>query len=272
MNLDQHLPLTAQMLSQSNQVIVLMATVVVRCLVALMVLLQRVPALLEGINLSSAAKGSSSISGPAPAERTASSSSSTSTSGGSNVDSVNLGQNINVGLSGAGGGGSIPVLTQAFGGSQNVLNLAQIVDQLTITITQTTTIDRFVTVTDTILNSVPITLTGFKVNTVTLTTVGVRQTDVDDLIQIATTVVERPVTEVVTTAKSNFVYVTVVSSDLYTITHNAYLISQTTHTTVVTETITMASPVIRTTILTSVQISTEIHTVVNTIYVPGYNY
>ncbi|WP_322929516.1 hypothetical protein [Providencia huashanensis] len=147
---------------------------------------------------------------------------------------------------------------------------AEFLQQLTITVTETRTIDNFVTVTETILNSVPITLTGFNVNTVTLTTYGVFQTEVDDIVAVTTTVVERPVTEFVTTAKSNFIYVTEVSIDVYTITHNAHLISQTVHTTFVTQTLTLSSPVVRTFLTTATQVFTDIRTVVNTVFAHGY--
>ncbi|XP_068236112.1 uncharacterized protein [Palaemon carinicauda] len=154
--------------------------------------------------------------------------------------------------------------------SQGGRVFADFLQQLTITVTETRTIDNYVTVTESILNSVPVTLTGFNVNTVTLTTFGVHQTDVDDVVALTTTVVDRPVTEFVTTAKSNFIYVTDVSVEMYTITHNAHLISQTVHTTVVTQTLTMSSPVVRTFLTTATETSTEHRTVVNTVFVHGY--
>ncbi|XP_068200359.1 protein rtoA-like [Palaemon carinicauda] len=154
--------------------------------------------------------------------------------------------------------------------SQEGRFFANFLQQLTITVTETRTIDNYVTVTETILNSVPVTITGFNVNTVTLTTFGVHQTEVDDVVALTTTVVERPVTEFVTTAKSNFIYVTDVSVEVYTITHNAHLITQTVHTTVVTQTLTMSSPVVRTFLTTATETSTEHRTVVNTVFVHGY--
>ncbi|XP_064082869.1 uncharacterized protein LOC135198800 [Macrobrachium nipponense] len=223
-------------------------------------------------------------------------------SGGSNLGSGNvfgstgglfIGSGIsggsgtfNVGVDGTGFGTSSgpqvlvnqgPV-RQSFGtfGSQGVQvnqNFAQLLEQITLTVTLTNTIDRFVTVTETVLNSVPITITGFNVNTVTVTTQGVQQTSANDVVVLTSTVEQRPITSFVTTAKSNHLYVTDISVEIFTITHSAHQIDQTTFTTVVTQTLTLSSPIVRTSIITSLQTNTVYQTIVNTAFVRGgYGY
>ncbi|XP_042872708.1 uncharacterized protein LOC122253560 [Penaeus japonicus] len=142
---------------------------------------------------------------------------------------------------------------------------------ITITVTQTTTVDRSVVTTDTAYNSVPVTITDLLVWTSTLPRRVVVQTPVDDHVAVQTRLVERPTTLTVTDAVSNIKVVTDVLVEHYTITHTCYKIMQSTYTRRAVQTLTFSSLLVRTNIKTDVQTRTDYRTVYNTVFVQGYH-
>ncbi|XP_037794033.1 uncharacterized protein LOC119589505 [Penaeus monodon] len=165
----------------------------------------------------------------------------------------------------------IPVNRPATASSSGAGNLyaAPAVRPLTITVTQTTTIDRSVVITDTAYNSVPVTITDFSLWTSTLPSRVVVQTPVDDDVAIQTKLVSKPTTITVADNVSNIKVVTDVSVEHYTITHSYYNIMQSTYTRTTTQAITISSTLVRTNIRTDTQTSTAFRTAYNTIFVQG---
>ncbi|XP_042872709.1 uncharacterized protein LOC122253561 [Penaeus japonicus] len=149
------------------------------------------------------------------------------------------------------------------------LYAAPAVQAFTVTVTQTTTVDRSVVITDTAYNSVPVTITDFAVWTSTLPSRVVVQTPVDDQVAIQTRFVAKPTTLTVTDAVSNIRVVTDVSVEHYTITHSYYNIMQATYTRTATQAITFSSTLVRTNIRTDTRTETDFRTVYNTVYVQG---
>ena len=168
---------------------------------------------------------------------------------------------INTGNVRPGGSGGAP--------SGGNLYAAPAVQPLTITVTQTTTIDRSVVITDTAYNSVPVTITDFSMRTSTVPSRVVVQTPVDDDVAIQTKVVAKPTTLTFTDAVSNFKAVTDVSVEHYTITHSYYNIMQSTYTRTSTQAITFSSTLVRTNIRTDTETKTDLRTVYNTVFVQG---
>ncbi|XP_027227566.1 uncharacterized protein [Penaeus vannamei] len=149
------------------------------------------------------------------------------------------------------------------------LYAAPAVGPVTITVTQTTTIDRSVVITDTAYNSVPVTITDFALWTSTQPSRVVVQTPVDDDVAIQTKLVSKPTTVTVVDNVSNFRVVTDVSVEHFTITHSYYDIMQSTYTRTTTQAITLSSTLVRTNIMTDTQTSTAFRTAYNTVYVQG---
>ncbi|XP_047482596.1 uncharacterized protein LOC125034719 [Penaeus chinensis] len=158
------------------------------------------------------------------------------------------------------------VPTASASGAGN-LYAAPAVRPLTITVTQTTTIDRSVVITDTAYNSVPVTITDFSLWTSTLPSRVVVQTPVDDDVAIQTKLVSKPTTITVVDNVSNIKVVTDVSVEHYTITHSYYNIMQSTYTRTTTQAITLSSTLVRTNIRTDTQTSTAFRTAYNTVFV-----
>ncbi|XP_063596192.1 uncharacterized protein LOC134773045 [Penaeus indicus] len=165
----------------------------------------------------------------------------------------------------------IPVNRAATASASGAGNLyaAPAVRPLTITVTQTTTIDRSVVITDTAYNSVPVTITDFSLWTSTLPSRVVVQTPVDDDVAIQTKLVSKPTTITVVDNVSNIKVVTDISVEHYTITHSYYNIMQSTYTRTTTQAITLSSTLVRTNIRTDTQTSTAFRTAYNTVYVQG---
>ncbi|XP_042209432.1 dirigent protein 10-like [Homarus americanus] len=168
--------------------------------------------------------------------------------------------------SGVGGG-------PAFGSGVGSGQVRRVEASITPTVTQTVTVDRFVTLTDLAFHSVAVTLTDLRVQTITVGTHAVVQTPVDDRVALQTTVVVRPTSVTVTCVKSDFRLVTEVAVDHVTITHTSYVIRQTTVTTLVTQTLTYTSTLVRTIINTQRTTFTDFHTITDTVFVPAvYNH
>ncbi|XP_071534089.1 uncharacterized protein, partial [Panulirus ornatus] len=136
----------------------------------------------------------------------------------------------------------------------------------TPTVTNTITIDHYVTVTDLAFHSVPVTLTDLVVRTTTLTTARVIRTPVDDRVALQTTVVIRPTSLTVTCSKYYYNVVTDVSVDHVIITHTSYIIDQLTYTTTATQASTYASTMVRTIVHTQRTTVTDYHTITNTVH------
>ncbi|XP_069993680.1 uncharacterized protein [Penaeus vannamei] len=149
------------------------------------------------------------------------------------------------------------------------LYAAPAVGPVTITVTQTTTFDRSVIITDTAYNSVPVTITDFALWTSTLPTRVVVRTPVDDDVAIQTRQVARPATVTVLDQVSNIRVVTDVSVEHFTITHSYYNIMQSTYTRTTTQAITISSTLVRTNVKTDTRTETDFRTVYNTVYVQG---
>ncbi|XP_071534063.1 uncharacterized protein [Panulirus ornatus] len=136
----------------------------------------------------------------------------------------------------------------------------------TPTVTNTVTIDRFVTATDLAFHSVPVTLTDLVLRTTTVTSRQPIITPVDDRIALQTSVVIRPTSLTVTCTKHDYIIKTEVAVDYVTITHTSYIIRQTTYTTTVTQASTYAATMVRTIIHTQRTTVTDYHTVTNAVY------
>merc|ERR1712126_329540 len=95
-----------------------------------------------------------------------------------------------------------PAPVQRVGGARTAA--PRTVDGNTLTVTQHVTLDRFVTETETIYNSVPVTLTNVQVHTETLQTAAEVRTAVDDQVLVMTTEYTRPRTITVTDEISNY--------------------------------------------------------------------
>ncbi|XP_071534062.1 uncharacterized protein [Panulirus ornatus] len=136
----------------------------------------------------------------------------------------------------------------------------------TPTVTNTVTIDRFVTVTDLAFHSVPVTLTDLVLRTTTVTSRQPIITPVDDRIALQTSVIIRPTSLTVTCTKHDYIIKTEVAVDYVTITHTSYIIRQTTYTTTVTQASTYASTMVRTIVHTQRTTVTDYHTVTNAVH------
>ncbi|XP_071534060.1 uncharacterized protein [Panulirus ornatus] len=139
---------------------------------------------------------------------------------------------------------------------------------ITPTVTQTITIDRFVTLTDTAFHSVPVTLTDLSVRTVLATTQQVLHTPTNDLVSLERTVVVRPTSVTVTATDTDYRYVTETSVDHVIITHTSYRIKQVTYTTTATRASTHTSTFVRTIVRTQRTTLTEYLTITDAAYAP----
>merc|ERR1712126_169939 len=141
------------------------------------------------------------------------------------------------------------------------------VDGNTLTVTQHVTLDRFVTETETIYNSVPVTLTNVLLHTETLQTFAEVRTAVDDQVLVLTTEYTRPQTITVTDEVSNYNLQTSVNVVYQTILHSNYKIMQSTFTQTVYSTVTVTSAIVRTTINTEYVTETEVAQAYSTVFV-----
>merc|ERR1712126_275480 len=141
------------------------------------------------------------------------------------------------------------------------------VDGNTHTVTQRVTLDRFVTETETIYNSVPVTLTNVVLHTETLQTGAEVRTAVDDQVLVLTTEYTRPQTITVTDEVSNYDLQTSVNVIYQTILHSNYKIMQSTYTQTVYSTVTVTSAIVRTNINTEYVTETEVAQAYSTIFV-----
>merc|ERR1712133_111776 len=141
------------------------------------------------------------------------------------------------------------------------------VDGDTYTVTQRVTLDRFVTDTETIYNSVPVTLTNVVVHTETLQTAADVRTAVDDQVLVLTTEYTRPQTITVTDEVSNYDLQTSIYVIYQTILHSNYKIMQSTFTHTVYSTVTVTSAIVRTNINTEYVTETEVAQAYSTIFV-----
>merc|ERR1712126_776389 len=133
--------------------------------------------------------------------------------------------------------------------------------------TLTVTLDRFVTETETIYNSVPVTLTNVLLHTETLQTFAEVRTAVDDQVLVLTTEYTRPQTITVTDEVSNYDLQTSVNVIYQTILHSNYKIMQSTYTQTVYSTVTVTSAIVRTNINTEYVTETEVAQAYSTIFV-----
>merc|ERR1712126_376427 len=143
------------------------------------------------------------------------------------------------------------------------------VDGSTHTVTQRVTLDRFVTETETIYNSVPVTLTNVVLHTETLQTYAEVRTAVDDQVLVLTTEYTRPQTITVTDEVSNYNLQTSVNVVYQTILHSNYKIMQSTFTHTVYSTVTVTSAIVRTNINTEYVTETEVAQAYSTVFVPA---
>merc|ERR1712133_103306 len=141
------------------------------------------------------------------------------------------------------------------------------VDGDTYTVTQRVTLDRFVTDTETIYNSVPVTLTNVVVHTETLQTAADVRTAVDDQVLVLTTEYARPQTITVTDEVSNYDLQTSIYVIYQTILHSNYKIMQSTFTHTVYSTVTVTSAIVRTNTNTEYVTETEVAQAYSTIFV-----
>merc|ERR1712133_186557 len=143
------------------------------------------------------------------------------------------------------------------------------VDGDTYTVTQHVTLDRFVTETETIYNSVPVTLTNVLLYTETLQTAADVRTAVDDQVLVLTTEYTRPQTITVTDEVSNYQLQTSVNVIYQTILHSNYKIMQSTFTQTVYSPLTVTSAIVRTNINTEYVTETEVAQAYSTVFVPA---
>merc|ERR1712126_151356 len=143
------------------------------------------------------------------------------------------------------------------------------VDGNTHTVTQRVTLDRFVTETETIYNSVPVTLTNVLLHTETLQTGAEVRTAVDDQVLVLTTEYTRPQTITVTDEVSNYQLQTSVNVIYQTILHSNYKIMQSTFTQTVYSTLTVTSAIVRTNVYTEYVTETEVAQAYSTVFVPA---
>merc|ERR1712126_80779 len=158
-----------------------------------------------------------------------------------------------------------PAPVQRVGGARTAA--PRTVDGNTLTVTQHVTLDRFVTETETIYNSVPVTLTNVQVHTETLQTAAEVRTAVDDQVLVMTTEYTRPRTITVTDEVSNYDLQTSVNVVYHTILHSNYKIMQSTFTQTVYSTLTVQSAIVRTNINTEYVTETEVAQAYSTIFV-----
>ncbi|XP_050693847.1 uncharacterized protein LOC126984269 isoform X3 [Eriocheir sinensis] len=140
---------------------------------------------------------------------------------------------------------------------------------ITPTVTQTSTIDSFVTLTDLVLHSVPVTQTHFTLLTTTQLTRVVVPTPVNDLMDLETTVIASPMFVTITETYSHFRVVVRTSINYVTLTHTSYAITHVPYTITATQTVRVTSPMVKTVIQTSVHGVTDYRTVAHTVYVHG---
>ncbi|XP_037794035.1 uncharacterized protein LOC119589507 [Penaeus monodon] len=153
------------------------------------------------------------------------------------------------------------------------LNAASGPRQGAITVTETTTVDRSVVLTDRAFNIVPVTITDYALWTSTLPRQVVVRTSVNDDVAIQTRLVEKPLTITVVDTVSNYRIVTDVLVEFYTITHTCYHIMQSTYTMTARQTLAFSAEVVRTSIRTNTHTVTDYRTVYNTVFVGGrYRY
>lgn len=171
------------------------------------------------------------------------------------------------------GGDQFPVPDQfgGFPGARGPFSTSVVQAQATPTLTFTVTNNVFITLTDLVLNSVGVTQTQFVAQTTTVPTQQVVTTPVDDIVVLATTVVQRPEYVTVTETKSDFRLAIRTSVTHVTITHTSYAITNVPFTITATEVVTITSPVVRTVVNTQVSTVTDYRTVANTVFVHGYN-
>merc|ERR1712126_422822 len=143
------------------------------------------------------------------------------------------------------------------------------VDGNTHTVTQHVTLDRFVTETETIYNSVPVTLTNIVLHTETLQTGAEVRTAVDDQVLVLTTGYTRPQTITVTDEVSNYNLQTSVQVIYQTILHSDYKIMQSTFTQTVHSPVTVTSAIVRTNVYTEYVTETEVAQAYSTVFVPA---
>ncbi|XP_071533923.1 uncharacterized protein [Panulirus ornatus] len=117
-------------------------------------------------------------------------------------------------------------------------------------LTSTLTIDRYVTTTDLVFNSLPVTFTNFVKRTVTRTTRQILPTPVNDVVHLTTAVVSSTSTVTFTHVNTIFTCVTQTTVDLHPITHTSYNIIPTTYTSVITKRLPISSTIVHTNILT----------------------
>merc|ERR1712126_392458 len=160
-----------------------------------------------------------------------------------------------------------PAPVQRVGGARTAA--PRTVDGNTLTVTQHVTLDRFVTETETIYNSVPVTLTNVQVHTETLQTYAEVRTAVDDQVLVLTTEYTRPQTITVTDEVSNYNLQTSVNVVYQTILHSNYKIMQSTYTQTVYSTVTVTSAIVRTNINTEYVTETEVAQAYSTVFVPA---
>ncbi|XP_050693845.1 uncharacterized protein LOC126984269 isoform X1 [Eriocheir sinensis] len=140
---------------------------------------------------------------------------------------------------------------------------------ITPTVTQTSTIDSFQTLTDLVLHSVPVTQTHFTLLTTTQLTRVVVPTPVNDLMDLETTVIASPMFVTITETYSHFRVVVRTSINYVTLTHTSYAITHVPYTITATQTVRVTSPMVKTVIQTSVHGVTDYRTVAHTVYVHG---
>merc|ERR1712126_190308 len=160
-----------------------------------------------------------------------------------------------------------PAPVQRVGGARTAA--PRTVDGNTLTVTQHVTLDRFVTETETIYNSVPVTLTNVQLHTETLQTGAEVRTAVDDQVLVLTTEYTRPQTITVTDEVSNYNLQTSVNVVYQTILHSNYKIMQSTFTQTVYSTVTVTSAIVRTNINTEYVTETEVAQAYSTVFMPA---
>ncbi|KAK4300741.1 hypothetical protein Pmani_027078 [Petrolisthes manimaculis] len=178
-------------------------------------------------------------------------------------------------------GVSTPTLVSPVGSGVGVVGVVTPVEGVTrvrgvgepVSVTVTSTVDQFVTLTDTAFNSIPVTVTNMQVTTNTAATRRVLVTAVDNLVAVQTSVVLRPARVTITEVKTDFSLVKALSVTHVTLTHSAYVIHHRVFTTTATETVVATSTLVVTSIHTSRTTFTAQRTITDTVLVaPGYTH
>lgn len=130
----------------------------------------------------------------------------------------------------------------------------------------TVTVDRYVTTTDLVFNSLPVVFTNFVKRTVTRTTHHILPTPVNDVVHITTAVVSSTSTVTFTHVNTVFTCVTRTTVDLHPVTHTSYNIVPTTYTSIITKRLPVTSTIVHTNILT------DTITVTDRQYITDYQY